>query len=570
MDAGPLAQAWIIPGVQGLRRLSGLAVAVLGLVGLFLALAGGIVAGYVGSDDTVFNEPTALGADGRLVLTAPDLLAYDGVQVTLRAEAPRGIFIATAHPVDVADYVGRAPHVRLTRVTRHGVVAEDVGVGTRPLQPASVDFWTRSMTGSGVQELTLDRSTSAAQWVIAPVDGAGPTTVSFGLTVNGSYRVALIVTGLGLLLLVVSVEIWRRPRRPRRTPATARQPYLDQHLDVADRPQGRTSLAPRRRGRHLLGASLALALTVSGCAFDDLVPNPSRSPALATTKAALTEAELPALFESYDARLRAAIKAASPPHYRSRQWHLVEHGPALESDRFGTLVSRRTRLGHRTAYPHEPIAVYSGRFDSYPMWALVASTAREQTAVDLFTKSSVLSPWLRQAGAESAVAAKGLPDPGRATELPGAGASEQSAAARAAWADYLRSGRPGSGLELDQRSREWRENIGDLGSRAMFRGMALEVENAAPAGGPHVVQVADGHLALVVLRVTTRLSGRPHLRVRWNRPYGKYRPSKGGVLSFSHLATGLIHLPEKGPPVLVGSTFSEVAAAPQQRAKPRR
>ena len=111
----------------------------LALLGLVLLLGGAGAAAYVGSDDTVFNRPAALGADGRPVLTAPDLLAWDGVTVTLRAEAPDGVFIGTAHPVDVADFVGRSTRVRLEGVTLDGVVAEDAGRGApgTPRTPTS-------------------------------------------------------------------------------------------------------------------------------------------------------------------------------------------------------------------------------------------------------------------------------------------------------------------------------------------------------------------------------------------------------------------------------------------------
>ena len=129
----------------------------LALLGLVCLLAGAGAAAWVGSDDTVFNRPAALGADGRPVLTAPDLLAWDGVTVTLRAEAPAGVFIGTAHPVDVADFVGRSSRVRLEGVTLDGVVAEDAGRGA-PVHPEDVDFWTRAMSGTGPRS---SRSTAA-------------------------------------------------------------------------------------------------------------------------------------------------------------------------------------------------------------------------------------------------------------------------------------------------------------------------------------------------------------------------------------------------------------------------
>ena len=90
----------------------------------------------------------------------------------------------------------------------------------------------------------------------------------------------------------------------------------------------------------------------------------------------------------------------------------------------------------------------------------------------------------------------------------------------------------------------------------MFRGSQVSVE---PADRTRVVEVADGELAIVALRVTTHLDGRPDLRVQWAAPYGRYRPAKNGRLSFADLAVGIIHLPAKGSPTLLGSTFSEVA-----------
>ena len=93
----------------------------------------------------------------------------------------------------------------------------------------------------------------------------------------------------------------------------------------------------------------------------------------------------------------------------------------------------------------------------------------------------------------------------------------------------------------------------------MFRGYTVSVEPAGTSGLSRVVEVDDGALAIVALRVTTRLDGRPDLRVRWEPPYGKYRHSADGVLSFADIAVGVIHLPAQGSPTLLGSTFSEVA-----------
>lgn len=549
MPASPTAP-WIIPRVRGLGRVGRIAVAIVALLALLVMTAGAVVAGVVGSDDTIVNRPTALGDDGRPLLTAPDLLAYEGVTVTLRASAPDGVFIGTAHPVDVADFVGDSPRIRLTSVTRTGVVAEDVGSGKR-VQPAEAGFWTHSMSGSGVEELTLDRDTSAAQWVIAPLTGVGPTTVSFAITVPGVFTRALIAFGVGALVLLACVELLLRTRTRRR-----RGPRLPSAAErvAAYVPSSERVAASRPGGRRKARRSalvVVLTLSLAGCTIEDLLPAKRQSPETATTKVALTRSQVPALLESYGDRLRTAVEAARPPRYREDKWRLADRGPALESDLFGTRVGRLTGLGRRSVPVHDGIEAYSGRFDSYPMWSLVASEVDRETRVDLFTKASVEAPWFRQAGS---TITGDLPEAGRPARLPG---GKDAAAATAAWRDYVRSGTEDDRLEVDRASRKWRDNVADLGSRAMFTGYTV---TARPEGLSRVVEVADGALAIVALRVTTRLDGRSDLMVRWAPPYGRYRQSKDGVLSFADLAVGVIHLPSKGKPTVLGATFSEVAA----------
>lgn len=527
-----------------------LGLAIAGLLALLAMASGAAVAAFVGSDDTFFTRPAQLGEDGRPVLTAPDLFAYEGVTVTLRASAPEGVFIGTAHPVDVADFVGDSSLIRLTGVTRTGVVAEDVG-SEEPVQPASADFWTHSMSGTGVEELTLDRGSSAAQWVIAPLTGVGPTTVSFGITVHGIFTWALVAFGVGALMLLACVEVLLRSRRGPGSPKETPTPTPADRIAAYAPPSAVAPPGKHRARRTALAGMLVLSL--AGCTYEDLLPTQRQSAELATTKVALTRAELPALLESYDARLRTAVEAARPPRYRTDKWRLADRGPALESDVFGTRVGRLTRLGRRPVPTHVGVEVFSGRFDSYPMWSLVASTVGRETRVDLFTRSSVQAPWLRQAGA---TLSRDLPDPGRPARLP---SGDEAAAATAAWRDYLQSGARDERLQLDPDSKAWRDNVADLGSRAMFRGYTVSVEAAGRSGLSRVVEVDDGALAIVALRVTTRLEGRPDLRVRWAPPYGKYRHSAGGVLSFADIAVGVIHLPSQGSPTLLGSTFSEVA-----------
>lgn len=516
----------------------------LALLGLVCLLAGAGAAAWVGSDDTVFNRPTALGADGRPVLTAPDLLAWEGVTVTLRAEAPEGVFIATAHPVDVADLVGRSSRVRLEGVTLDGVVAEDVGRDV-PVRPEEVDIWTRAMSGRGPQELALDRSTSAAQWVIAPREGTGPTRVSFGVTVEGAYVAALGVAGAGLLLLVLAVELLRPRRRP--VPPAGPPPAR----------RGGARRAGRRDRRRLrtrtTAASLVAALVATGCQLPE--PSTAETARLARTKVSLTMTDLPDLYASYDERRARAARRAGPPAYRTGPWRAADRGLALAVDRYETEARRTMGLGSARTAPHTGLRVYAARFDAYPMWALVAARPRGgDPQVHVVVRESVTSPWVVEARTD---VGGELPGAGRPAPLPPARVRDAVAGARDAWRAFLSSGTE-DGLRVDERSRAWRRTMSDLGSRAIFRGW--EVEATAPDAPVRVVEVADGHLAVVALRVLTRLRGRPDLAVRWNPPYARLRAGDGGVLVVDELAVGLVHVPDEGGPALLGTTFSEVPA----------
>lgn len=536
--------------------------AALALLGLLVMLGAAVVAGLVGSDDTIVTEPARIGGDGRPVLTAPELLAYEGVSITLRAWAPEGVFVATAHPVDVADFVGDTSRVRLDSVTSTGVRSEELGSGP-PVDPASADFWTHSLSGPETAELTLVRDSAAAQWVIAPLAGEGPTTITFAVTRPGLFRTALGCLAAGVLLLLVAVEVLlrSRPTRRRRRRGSHTGSHTSGPPSAAERiaafvPNHQRPVGGSRKLTRSGVVVTVLALALSGCTPADLLPAQRAAGALATSKVALAHTEVPELFASYRARLARAVKAASPPHYREGRWRLADQGPALASDRFGTRVARLTGLGRQSVPNHRGLTAYSPRFEAYPMWSLVASKASGQTRIDLFTRESVMSPWLRAGGSALTELPDGvLPDAGRPRQ---AADSDAAAAATVAWRDYLTSGERDDRLGLDSGSRTWRENIADLGARAMFRSASVTVEPAGRTNVSRVVSIADGALALVVLDVTTRLVGRPDLRVGWAPPYAKYRASRGGVLALRNLAVGVVHLPEQGAPQLLGSSFSEV------------
>ena len=521
-------------------------------------LAGAGAAAYVGSDDTVFNRPAALGADGRPVLTAPDLLAWDGVTVTLRAQAPDGVFIGTAHPVDVADFVGGSTRVRLEGVTLDGVVAEDAGRGA-PRHPEDADFWTREMTGTGPQELALDRSTSAAQWVIAPLGGTGPTTVSFGVTVEGAYLAALGVAGAGLLLLVLAVELLRprgprRPRPARGRASDARRPRSTAPAPVR-RPGARKAARPGRR-RTRSHAPPPSPRCSSRAGASSRSRRPQEAATLARTKVSLTEDDLPALYASYDERRARAVRRAGPPAYREGPWRAADRGLALAVDRYETATRRTMGLGHGQAAAHTGLRVYAARFDAYPMWALVAARARGgDPEVHVMVRDSVTSPWLMEARTEvtgdlPAVGAShhaprrrgprgGDRGPRRLGRLP------RAAAPRTGCGSTRRRGRGAGRWPTWARGRSSAAGRSGRGPRTPRCGSWPSRTATSPSW-------RCGSSPGCGAARTSRCGG--------TRPTPGSVPGRAGVLVVDELAVGLVHLPDDGPPALLGTTFSEIPA----------
>ena len=169
-------------------------------------------------------------------------------------------------------------------------------------------------------------------------------------------------------------------------------------------------------------------------------------------------------------------------------------------------------------------------------------------------RDSVTSPWRMEARTE---VTDELPRPGRPTTLPGDGVREAATGARAAWAAFLERGTE-DGLRVDEASRAWRRAMADLGSRAIFRGweVGARAEDARRCGrGRRGRPPRPGGAA-----------GR-HAAAGSSGPGGAVEPAVrpaprrgGGVLVVDELAVGLVHLPDEGPPTLLGTTFSEIPA----------
>jgi len=525
------------------------------LVGLLLLVVGGAAAAYVGADDTVFNQPADVSADGRPVVTVPDLFAYDDLQLTVRASAPKGVFLGTANGVDIADYTKDSTYFELVGVGRTGVSGSDHQGREKklPVPPALVDFWTAKASGAGTQTLSLrvDR-TAPPRFVIAPVGGQGPTTVSFGATIDGLFLSALAVAGAGLVLILLTVSWvlfsrWRIRRRARRTGPAMPAPNIPK--------------APIYR-RLAVPVVLSGLLVTSGCGS-----LPARVDYAAPAKVALTDADLPALWKSLDQREKAAAKAAGPKKYDGSKWSTVYGGPVLDAAVRNTMYDELTKAKKPSKTGrHKGLIVYAGEFDAYPMWAITTMTlphAKGESNVGrvglvLVTKESSTSPWMIHSSVN--VIASHLPAPAPPTPVPAA-ITKQATGLATSLLHYWRTEDLPNGMMMSQEAQA-PVDYAHLEEKKDFVAKA-KLTPAYFGGGDgktRVLRVDDGYLAITDFTITTVLKGVEGSRLYWKAPYDQLNDARGSsTLSRKTVVTTLILIPDnKGLATILGTSVDDV------------
>lgn len=152
-------------------------------------------------------------------------------------------------------------------------------------------------------------------------------------------------------------------------------------------------------------ALVAATFALAGCT--GAAPHAVRSSSPAHP-AALTTAELPALWAAYDADNNAAIAASRYPKSQTKPWSKVDTEMVLDLDVFNTRAQRYLAAQDRSpgkAFYHHGETVYAGGDAGYPRAALVtyvvggapavfdAALAKEERGVALLTKTAADAPW---------------------------------------------------------------------------------------------------------------------------------------------------------------------------------
>jgi hypothetical protein len=198
------------------------AAALLAIAGVVLVLLG-LMKATVWAPERTTMARVAGQPGAPVVTTTPAATALDGpaLKVDVRGPAGRPAFVGVGRADDVAAYLGAVARTEVTGVRDGRGVVQRQGAEASLPQPAGVDVWAASATGSGSASLTWPQSPGRWQ-VVAAVDGATPPTevvLTWQRARVSSSAPALLAVG-GLLLALGLVGGWAA-RRTRPAPSTA-------------------------------------------------------------------------------------------------------------------------------------------------------------------------------------------------------------------------------------------------------------------------------------------------------------------------------------------------------------
>lgn len=194
------------------------------VAGALLVLVGAPAAVLVGPDDTVGSGDRELATDTAAFATAPSVLGFMGPTLHVAAASDGGdVFVGVGHEVDVRAYLGGVAHEQIVRMGvpwSPELQPRANGADAAEVAPDSRDWWYAQAGGSGRQEVTYELGAEPVSVVVMSADGAAPVAVDVevGVQIENLFSSFVVVTGIGIVLLVVGVLVLR-PRRRRRAAA---------------------------------------------------------------------------------------------------------------------------------------------------------------------------------------------------------------------------------------------------------------------------------------------------------------------------------------------------------------
>lgn len=184
-----------------MKRVTGSASVVLGVV---LAALGIALMVMLGPDSRVTSGPHAIETDGSVVVTAPRLITWTGVQIDVLAELPaqKPVFVGLGNTVDVQSLVGGTERIEIATFQTPWKPTFRQRDGRAFVQgaPTALDWWYADSAGVGGASIS---TTLPDEPVSLAVISVGASNLS-GLQVSLAYGIkGGFAKGAGLLLLGV-------------------------------------------------------------------------------------------------------------------------------------------------------------------------------------------------------------------------------------------------------------------------------------------------------------------------------------------------------------------------------
>lgn len=352
-----------------MRRLFGSALfsSVLLLFGLLMLVGGGTAAILTGPDDTVaLVSQEVAGAEGVPLVTAPGITAFTDVDLVVTASASGGVFVGSAHRVDVRNLVAGVEHFEVTQAlpTIVGGIAGTAWDGGEfmrgsNLDVAELDVWHHQATGDGEQRIVLPLDGDPVGVLVVPADSSTPV-VGFAVRIAGLFTGSLLVGTAGAGLLLARWLLRRRQTPSSGAPAEGQS--IGEQPAEKDLPPADTT-RPHAPALRTVAALTIGAVALSGCAIPSTVTQEEPQ------KVALPADSLADLVAAHDERRVRAVKAARFPKSDPSRWQGAFAGPMLEAARYASSSDQAYKKRSRRPDPTTAGGqVWSPTFGSYPMW----------------------------------------------------------------------------------------------------------------------------------------------------------------------------------------------------------
>lgn len=177
------------------------------VLGVLLTVLGLSIVVVLGPDSRIMTGPHEVETDGTVVVTAPGVITYRGLQVDVLAEVPvnKPVFVGLGNTVDVQDYVRRTQRLEVSsfRVPWTARTEEREGGPALPGAPTALDWWIADSAGLGGASISTtlpDETVSLAIVAVGASDLSG-LQVTFAYGVKGGFGLGLgaVLVGAGLL-----------------------------------------------------------------------------------------------------------------------------------------------------------------------------------------------------------------------------------------------------------------------------------------------------------------------------------------------------------------------------------